>query len=132
MTTIAEAAVGTLLTAIGVPDRQMVAAALHPDVRWTNVPHRPAVGREAVLDMLWAVIGRCQAVRWDVVTAAYGEDRAHLERVDRFWIGGAEYSVACHGVFTIDRPTGTIVEVRDYVDLGEWRARLATAGKEDE
>lgn len=131
MTGVVEATVDAFLVAVGLAERDAMAAVLHPDVRWANVPHPPVVGRDAVVEMLWALIGRCQAVRWDVVSAAYDEDRAHLERVDRFWIDGSEYSAACHGVFVVERASATIVEVRDYVDLGEWRAKLAAAGKEE-
>jgi limonene-1,2-epoxide hydrolase len=87
------------------------------------------VGRAAVLAMLDSVIARSDRVRWDVVTAAYAGRRAHLERVDRFWIGGVEHAVACHGVVVVDTPTGLVTEVRDYVDLGEWRRRLAAADR---
>ena len=51
-------------------------------------------------------------------------ERVHLERVDRFWISGKEYSVECHGVITVDTTDGLIVSFLDYLDLGEWRAKL--------
>ena len=46
------------------------------------------------------------------------------QRVDRFWLLGEEHAVHCNGVFTVDLPTETVYKVRDYVDLGEWRARV--------
>jgi limonene-1,2-epoxide hydrolase len=122
-----EAVVTSFLLAVAARDLDAVAITLDGDVRWVNVPHDPTVGRPAVVAMLAAVIGRCDRVRWDVVTASYGPRRAHLERVDRFWIDGQEYAVACHGVFCVNPATSKIAEVRDYVDLGEWRARLAQA-----
>ena len=33
-------------------------------------------------------------------------------------------AVACNGIFTIDPATQTVLSVRDYVDLGEWRSRV--------
>ena len=60
-----------------------------------------------------------------MVTEAYTADRAWLERIDRFWIDGAEYAVRCNGVLEFDEESGLISELRDYVDLGEWRSRLA-------
>ena len=32
--------------------------------------------------------------------------------------------MACNGVADVDPAAGLIVAFRDYVDLGEWRARL--------
>jgi len=61
------------------------------------------------------------------VTEAYDEKRAWLERIDRFWVDGNEYAVRCNGVFEFDLETGTIISVRDYVDLNEWRGRLSVA-----
>jgi hypothetical protein len=47
-----------------------------------------------------------------------------VERLDRFWLQGEEYAVACHGVFSVDMASRTVISVRDYVDLGEWRQRV--------
>jgi limonene-1,2-epoxide hydrolase len=124
-----EEVVGRFLAAVAGRDLDAVAATLAPTVQWSNVPHPPAVGRRAVTEMLGAVIDRSEAVRWDVVSAAYDGDRAHLERLDRFWIGGREFVAPCHGVFRVDLDLRQIVEVRDYVDLALWRADLARAGR---
>ncbi|MSX21892.1 MAG: hypothetical protein F2795_06225, partial [Actinobacteria bacterium] len=74
------------------------------------------------------ILLRSERVQWDVVSASFTEHRAWLERVDRFWIDGVEYAVRCNGVLEVDPESGLIREFRDYVDLGEWRARLAAAG----
>ena len=55
---------------------------------------------------------------------AFDGPRVHLERIDRFWIQGKEYSVACHAVINVDMASGLIASFIDYVDLGEWRATL--------
>ena len=94
------------------------------DASWQNVPHPKAVGHDAIRAMLGGILDRSSKVAWDVVSEAYTADRAWLERVDRFWIGGTEYAVRCNGVLEIDAEAGVITELRDYVDLGEWRARL--------
>ena len=78
--------------------------------------------------MLAPILLRSDRVQWDVVTASFSEHRAWIERVDRFWIDGVEYAVRCNGVIDIDAGTGLIRELRDYVDLGEWRERLRAAG----
>ena len=67
-------------------------------------------------------------MRWDLVNVAYEADRAWLERIDRFWIDGAVHAVRCNGVLEFDAAAGLIRALRDYVDLGEWRARLTAAG----
>ena len=78
--------------------------------------------------MLAPILQRSERVQWDVVTASFAEHRAWIERVDRFWIGGVEYAVRCNGVIDLDGESGLIRELRDYVDLGEWRERLRSAG----
>lgn len=117
-----ERAVGTLLAAIERRDPRAIEDALAPTATWQNVPHPPAVGRPAVVRMLGDVVTWSDEVRWDVVSAVFGDDTAWVERVDRFVVDGAEHAVRCNGVFVaVD---GRVAEVRDYVDLGEWRARF--------
>lgn len=117
-----------LLRAVGERDIDGIIACLAPDAVWQNVPHPPVEGHLAIRAMLCPMLERSSAVRWDLVTAAYGDDRAWLERVDRFWIGGREFAVRCNGVLEFDTAEGVITEFRDYVDLGEWRTRLPPAG----
>lgn len=116
-------AVERLLDAVASRDLRMVAAALAPDVTWQNVPHDPAVGRVAVVAMLAGLVTWSDDVRWDVVSASTRGDTAWVERVDRFVINGTEHAVRCNGVVRVDGD-GAIVEVRDYVDLSEWRERI--------
>lgn len=118
------AAVDRLIAAVGSRDVRRIADALAPDVTWQNVPHAPAVGRDAVVALLAGVVCWSDAVRWDVVSTATDGDTAWYERVDRFWIEGAEYAVRCNGVFRVDAASDRVCEVRDYVDLGEWRQRV--------
>lgn len=117
-----------LLAAIEARDVPGLVACFAENGIWQNVPHEPWVGHAEIGARLAAVLDRSERVQWDVVTASFAEHRAWLERVDRFWIDGAEYAVRCNGVLEVDPPTGLIREFRDYVDLGEWRARLAEAG----
>ena len=115
------------LSAVASRDLRLVEDTLAPDAVWQNVPHEPAVGREAVMAMLRPIITWSDRVRWDVASAAYDGTTAWLERADRFWIDGVEHTVLCHGVFEVDPIAETVVSVRDYVDLGEWRARVSPA-----
>lgn len=125
-TSATQRAVGTLLDALASRDLQRIQLALAPDCTWQNVPHPPAVGRISVLAMLAPIVCWSDQIRWDVISAAYENETAFVERADRFWIDGEEHTALCNGVFTLDPATGTIASVRDYVDLGEWRARLGS------
>ena len=102
----------------------LAAACFAPDAPYQNVPHPPVHGPAGVAGLLGPIVDRSQAVRWDIVSEAYVPGRAHLERVDRFWIDGSEYAVACHAVIEVDEVAGLITAFRDYVDLAPWRAQL--------
>ena len=113
------------LGAIGARDIDAALEFFAEDGTWQNVPHPVAVGRDAIRAMLTGIVEQSSHVRWDIVSEAYSDRRAWVERVDRFWIDGEEYAVRCNGVLEIDPDQGVITELRDYVDLGEWRARVA-------
>ena len=98
-----------------------------PRSHYANVPHPPAIGPDQITAMFAPILSRAERVRWDVVTSCYDGHRAFLERVDRFWIDGVEYAIECNGVYEVDLESEVIAEVRDYVDLGLWRERLAPA-----
>lgn len=127
MAVTTQQAVSTLLSAVASRDLQRVHDALAPDCTWQNVPHPPAIGRPAIIELLAPILCWADEVRWDVISAAFDGDTAWVERADRFWIEGVEHTVLCNGVVTVDPISGTITSVRDYVDLGEWRARVAPA-----
>lgn len=120
-----ERAVTALFVAIESRDPRAIEASLAPSATWENVPHEPALGRPAVVRLFGDVVTWSDAVRWDVVTASYGDGTAWVERVDRFVIDGTEHAVRCNGVFSVD--DGVVTGVRDYVDLGEWRSRVGPA-----
>ncbi len=119
-----EQIVRRFLDAVHSRDPVRVARCFTPDANYANVPHPPASGPAGIQAMFAPILDRAERVRWDVVSEAYGTDRAWLERVDRFWIDGQEYAIECNGVYEVDPGRGLITEVRDYVDLGVWRARL--------
>lgn len=118
-------AIEKLLAAVESRDLRKVERALHPDAVWQNVPHAPAEGRESVMQMLASIICWSNRVQWDVLSASVRGDTGWYERLDRFWIDGAEYAVPCNGVFRVDPVTRTVCALRDYVDLGEWRSSVA-------
>lgn len=102
-------------------------ACFHPDATYQNVPYPAAVGHDAIAAMFARILDRSERVEWQVRSAAYAPGRAHVERVDCFWIDGTCYSVPCHCVAEIDEHAGVITAFRDYVDLGRWRDTLGDA-----
>lgn len=115
-------AVTRFFAAIERRDLTAVLACLSEDVSYANVPHPSVHGHAGVGGLLGPFLERCNQARWDVVSSAQHGELTFAERIDRFWIDGDEYAIECNGVYRVvhDR----IVEVRDYVDLGVWRARL--------
>lgn len=120
----ARGVVARFLAAVEDRDPDAAAACFAPHATYANVPHPPVVGPDGVRGLLAPILGRSESVRWEIVSSAYTERRAWLERVDRFVIDGREYAVACNGVAEVDPASGLLTAFRDYVDLGEWRARL--------
>ena len=116
--------VGRFLAAVESRVPAEVAACFTSDATYRNVPHEPAAGRSGIEELFRPILSRSERVVWDIVSAAYSGDSAWLERVDRFWIDGAEYRIECNGVARVDLASGLIAEFRDYVDLGVWRKRL--------
>ena len=117
-------AIDRLLVAIESRDLRAVHAALHPNASWQNVPHPASEGRPAVMVLLASILCWSDQVRWDVISSSVDGEVGWYERIDRFWLRGEEHAVRCNGVFKVDPDTDTVREVRDYVDLGEWRARV--------
>lgn len=121
------AVVQRFLDAVEARDPDAVAACVTSDATYRNVPHEPAVGREAIHALFARILFASEEVRWDIVSQASTGRRAHLERVDRFRIAGTWYAIECHGVWEIDPATGLVSSVRDYLDLGVWHRRLGEA-----
>ncbi len=118
-----EAAVGEMLRAIESRDPRAVSRSLSPAASWQNVPHPAVRGRDAVVSFLAGILTWADEVRWEIVSASYRERRAWVERVDRFQFDGEWFDVRCNGVIEVD-DAGLVTDIRDYVDLGEWRERI--------
>ena len=121
---MARPAVGRFVAAVESRDPAAVGACFTSEATYRNMPHEPAAGSAAIEELFRPILTRSSQVVWDIVSAAYSGEMAWLERVDRFWIDGAEYRIECNGVARVDPETGLIAEFRDYVDLGVWRQRL--------
>ena len=112
------------LAAVESMDAEAVGACFTDDASYQNVPHPPVRGPAGIAELFRPILSRCTKVHWEIVSSSYAEDTAWLERVDRFWIDGAEYRIECNGVAVADSSSGRLSAFRDYVDLGVWRARL--------
>ncbi len=119
--------VESFLHALSTREMGLIMAFFNEKSTWQNVPHPPAIGIEEIALMFSPIIHKSSKVQWDILNETYEENRAWLERIDRFWIAGTEYTVQCNGVFELDLSERKILSVRDYVDLGEWRERLSKA-----
>ena len=117
----------SFISAVEKRDVEAAAICFDEDAPYRNMPHPPVYGPAGVRIMLSDILAISTEVRWDVITEAYTHNRGHLERIDRFVIGGIEYSVACHAVIEVDETRGLITSFRDYVDLTPWRHDIALA-----
>jgi limonene-1,2-epoxide hydrolase len=122
-----QAVVGRFLAAVEARDPDAVAACCAQDATYRNVPHPPAVGRDAIRALFARILDASSDVRWYLVSAAWSERCGHLERIDRFRIGGIWHEIECHGVWEVDPEAGLVTSVRDYLDLGVWHERLGDA-----
>ena len=116
--------VRAFLDAVESRDASAVAACFAQDAVYQNVPHAAFNGRTEIEQLFVPILNASERVEWEVLSMALEGPRVHLERIDRFWIQGKEYSVACHAVITVDMASGLIASFIDYLDLGEWRATL--------
>lgn|GEM_PF-1915894 len=117
-------AVSRLFRAVEACDPAFVTACFTPDAVFRNMPHEPFVGRAAIEQLFTPILAASERVEWVIHNLCVVDDLVFAERTDRFWIDGVEYHIECNGVFRVDQTQQLIAEVRDYVDLGLWRARL--------
>ena len=94
---------------------------------WQHVPDPAAVGISEIRSTFEPIGRRSSQIKWDIISSSFEGTRGWIERNDLLWIDQTEYSVRCNGVFDFDLETSSILSVRDYVDLGEWRSRLGNA-----
>lgn len=115
--------VARLFRAIESRDLRRLRDASNEAVSWRNVPEPPVVGQRAVCRLIGMVTLPAERVSWEVTRLAVFDRVAHVERLDRFLIGGAWCEVWCHGVASFD-DSGRLLALDDYVDLAEWRSRI--------
>lgn len=125
MTDLPQAIAG-FLAAVNARDAEAVGRYLTEDIVYhLIVPLPPVSGKSNVLAALGKSITEADRVSWEVTGWARSGDQVFVERIDRFWFGAAEAAIECTGVFELREDK--IAVVRDYADLGTWRARKQAA-----
>jgi limonene-1,2-epoxide hydrolase len=119
-------AVATLVQAVQQRDLDAICACFTAEASYGNVGYTPAQGREQIRAMFAPIISRSTRIEWEIRSQAVSDDEVFAERIDRFWIDGKCFEIECLGIYQVDGASGLIAEVRDYVDLGIWRARLGS------
>lgn len=118
----AEKVVCEFIAAWNAMDFDRVAALLHPEIDYHNIPMAPMHGRAAVEPYL-RKLERCDGIVWELLAVATRGTRVLTERVDRFVIRGTPVSLPVMGIFEIE--DGMIRRWRDYFDLASYREQLA-------
>ena len=100
-----------------------IAAMITDDAVYHNIPLRPNVGREAVVNDFKSILDQFGPVRFDILRSAVDGDVVFNERVDHLTIKGNAFSLPVAGVFEVR--DGKIAAWRDYFDMGKMRKALA-------
>lgn len=107
-----------LMSAINRNDKDAILDFFRHDSVFHNIPMEPAVGREAIWEILAIVHGPCTEVDWILHSICESGDGTVLtERTDRYRIDGQWISYQVMGAFNLD---GRIITSwRDYFDLNQ-------------
>jgi limonene-1,2-epoxide hydrolase len=89
------------------------------DAVYHNMPLAPAVGKEAIRQILGMFVPPASMIAFDVLGTAARGDVVFTERVDRFTIGDKAVSLPVAGVFEVR--DGKIAAWRDYFDFATWQ-----------
>lgn len=117
-----EQVVRDFIAAWSAMDFDRIAALLHPQVDYHNIPMTPMHGRAAVEPYL-RKLERCDSIDWELLSIAASGATVLTERVDGFVIRGTPVRLPVMGVFEIE--DGLIRRWRDYFDLASYREQLA-------
>ena len=89
-----------------------------PDATYHNIPIDPAVGTDAIRNMLNLFVPASSEISFEIVQIATNGDVVHTERIDRFKMGERDVALPVAGVFELT--DGKIAAWRDYFDMAEW------------
>ncbi|HEX2173704.1 MAG TPA: limonene-1,2-epoxide hydrolase family protein, partial [Dehalococcoidia bacterium] len=100
-----------------------IAGMITDDVVYHNIPLRPNIGREAVVNDFKNILHEYAPVRFEILRSAVNGDVVFNERVDHLTIKGTPFPLPVAGVFEVRN--GRIAAWRDYFDMRKMRQALA-------
>jgi limonene-1,2-epoxide hydrolase len=99
-------------------DQERIVEAFTDDGVYHNMPMPPAVGKDAIRNLLGVILTPAQGVTFEVKNIAAAGDVVLTERVDTFQMGGKTVTLPVMGAFEVRG--GKIAAWRDYFDLATW------------
>jgi limonene-1,2-epoxide hydrolase len=118
MTTDPNALVSEFCQAWTRMDADELASYFTDDGVYHNIPMEPAVGREAVRQLLVGMKGMISAIRFEVHRQIAQGDVVMNERTDHITMGDRTVALPVVGVFEVSG--GKIKAWRDYFDMGQF------------
>ncbi|MBI1885214.1 MAG: nuclear transport factor 2 family protein [Chloroflexi bacterium] len=95
------------------------------DAVYHNIPMPPINGKQAIANILRAIVGPASAIDWEVLNVAASGALVFTERIDGFEMAGRKVELPVAGVFEV--VDGKIKAWRDYFDMATW-TRQTSAG----
>jgi limonene-1,2-epoxide hydrolase len=100
-------------------DKQALLDAFTDDAVYHNIPMQPAVGKEAIAQIITFVLAQgADAIKFDIKHIVAEGDVVLTERVDTFVTGQKEIKLDVMGAFELR--DGKIAAWRDYFDMAQW------------
>jgi limonene-1,2-epoxide hydrolase len=114
-----------LIDAFNSIDLDRVVACFADGAVYHNIPMEAVTGPDAIRQVLDAFMGSSSEVQWDLLHIAAEAGVVLTERVDKFKIGDNWIALPVMGTFEV--ADGKITAWRDYFDLGQFQAQMASA-----
>lgn len=106
-------------------DKQAILDAFTDDAVYHNIPMQPAVGKEAIGQLITFVLAQgANAIRFEIKHIVAEGNVVLTERVDTFVTGDKQIKLDVMGAFELR--DGKIAAWRDYFDLAQWTKQAGT------
>jgi limonene-1,2-epoxide hydrolase len=100
-------------------DKQAILDAFTDDAVYHNMPMQPAVGKEAIGQLLTFILAQgADTIRFDIKHIVADGNVVLTERVDTFVTGEKEIKLDVMGTYELR--DGKIAAWRDYFDMAQW------------
>jgi limonene-1,2-epoxide hydrolase len=105
-------------------DKQAILDAFTDDAVYHNMPMQPAVGKEAIGQLLTFILAQgADTIRFDIKHIVADGNVVLTERVDTFVTGEKEIKLDVMGTYELR--DGKIAAWRDYFDMAQWTKQAA-------